>query len=656
MKKLLVVFLSVLLCLNLIACDLSFDKDGGEITTNLTKLPTPVIKSVENDYVYWEEVPNASSYIVKINDYQESAGNQLKYSIASVMDSRVEENTPAELHIYIKAKGNQVLYSDSEWSNEFNYTYTKITGDNSQSSYDVNESDNNKGTYLNSGIGKGVDVVTAKNYNDYIKGTSVLDKSFLKNDKLFVKDENDKATQIKSSSSHLISDFVNENSIVTDIQLSSKSKVKTMYANIDIGLHSSATFNYADYSDKYYYSLDSYIERYSLYIDDYAMKNQYSAMFSNDYNNALKTLYENQNEEAFLSFFKTYGTHLIVSGVYGGRLNAYYSIVTNSASIDSSVSAQLKLAVEGGISAVNNTAVKTDISASIHEILKTSEVEIAFYASACGGDTFTSTTIDGLNDHYANWAKSFNESDYTPVLINYTSDGLVGLWDILPTEYSSMSESMENAFISYYRNSYNAFIESYKAEEVNDYYLDVDLLSCALDNGYNYDKPDKNASNINYSYLYNFGKFIVKKVGEKQDNIFNLSKTNNAGIYFRVTDDCDNLPLQGNLICRCINDDTYSNGFYNMPGGDIGNHTVHKGLLVAYITYEDGTPADRIIISDFFSNKKAGDEIIIDADIMKPCKIEIAILIEIQAEIPPFRNVRLPFNTNFRINQTFIFV
>ncbi len=166
MKKLFVVFLAVLLCLNLIACDLSFNKDGGEVAANLTKLPTPVIKNVVNDYVYWEEVPNASSYIVKINDYQESAGNQLKYSIASVMDSRVEENTPTELHIYIKAKGNQVLYSDSEWSNEFSYTYTKIIIDNNQSSDDVNENDNNKGTYLNSGIGKGVDVVTAKNYND----------------------------------------------------------------------------------------------------------------------------------------------------------------------------------------------------------------------------------------------------------------------------------------------------------------------------------------------------------------------------------------------------------------------------------------------------------------------------------------------------------
>ena len=655
MKKLLVVFLSVLLCLNLIACDLSFDKDGGEITTNLTKLPTPVIKSVENDYVFWEEVPNASSYIVKINDYQESAGNQLKYSIASVMNSRVEENTPTELHIYIKAKGNQVLYSDSEWSNEFNYTYTKITGDNSQSSDDINESDNNKGTYLNSGIGKGVDVVTAKNYNDYIKGTSVLDKSFLKNDKLFVKNENDKATQIKSSSSHLISDFVNENSVVTDIQLSSKSKVKTMYANIDIGLHSSATFNYADYSDKYYYSLDSYIERYSLYIDDYAMKNQYSAMFSNDYNNALKTLYENQNEEAFLSFFKTYGTHLIVSGVYGGRLNAYYSIVTNSASIDSSVSAQLKLAVEGGISAVNNTAVKTDMSASIHEILKTSEVETAFYASACGGDTFTSTTIDGLNDHYANWAKSFNESNYTPVLISYANDGLVGLWDILPTEYSSMSESMENAFMSYYKNSYNTFIDSYKAEGVNDYYLDADLLSCSMDNGYNYDKPDRNANNKHYSYDYEFGKFAVKSVGNREEDTFSLVGLNKADIYFRLAYDCDNLPRQDTMTARIVSNDGYNGKFYNMPGGDIGNRTVNRGLLVAYITYEDGTPSERVIVSDFFNGAKAFDELLIVGNITKPCKIEIAICIEFVMWAPGFLGISDDYWMNYRINKTLIF-
>lgn len=96
-----------------------------DISSNPSKLPTPLIRDVKDNYVYWDEVPNANSYILKINDYQESCGNSLKYSISSIIDSRIDANVPIELHIYVKAIGNQVLYADSEWSIEYKYTYIK---------------------------------------------------------------------------------------------------------------------------------------------------------------------------------------------------------------------------------------------------------------------------------------------------------------------------------------------------------------------------------------------------------------------------------------------------------------------------------------------------------------------------------------------------
>lgn len=107
MKKMcfiLVVFISIL-CLT--SCD---------VNSNPNQLPPPVIREVKDNYVYWDEVPNTNSYTIKINNYQESCGNSLKYSISSIMDSRIDANVPIELHIYVKAVGNQVLYADSEWS------------------------------------------------------------------------------------------------------------------------------------------------------------------------------------------------------------------------------------------------------------------------------------------------------------------------------------------------------------------------------------------------------------------------------------------------------------------------------------------------------------------------------------------------------------
>ncbi len=133
MKKIIsfvMVLLLILSSFSLIGCDISVDEDGGEIVSRLTALPAPVNIRVEKDnYVYWDEVPNANSYVVKINNYQESVGNSLKLNIGAIIDARIEYNTPTELHIFIKAKGNQILYADSDWSSECVYTYIKQEND-----------------------------------------------------------------------------------------------------------------------------------------------------------------------------------------------------------------------------------------------------------------------------------------------------------------------------------------------------------------------------------------------------------------------------------------------------------------------------------------------------------------------------------------------
>lgn len=129
MKKLLALILGLTIFTTFSACSFSFDKNGGEAVSNTTKLPAPTVTGVFDDYIYWDEVPNASSYLIKINDLSpENAGNSLKYSIASIVDNRIDANTPTELHIYVKAKGNQILYGDSDWSAEYVYTYTKKNG------------------------------------------------------------------------------------------------------------------------------------------------------------------------------------------------------------------------------------------------------------------------------------------------------------------------------------------------------------------------------------------------------------------------------------------------------------------------------------------------------------------------------------------------
>ena len=87
MKKWIVSFFALLITLcsliGLASCKVSVDENGISAIENFTKLPAPNIVEVKDNYVYWEEVPNASSYLIKINNYQESTGNKLNYWVTA---------------------------------------------------------------------------------------------------------------------------------------------------------------------------------------------------------------------------------------------------------------------------------------------------------------------------------------------------------------------------------------------------------------------------------------------------------------------------------------------------------------------------------------------------------------------------------------------
>lgn len=617
--------------------------DGGNNNqeTEKQKLQTPTITGYSNNTVSWSVVDNANGYIVKINGNEEKVYNT-SYTVSF--------SESCDFTIQVKAVVNigDANYIDSDWSNINNYQYVKENGG-------TEDNQNKKGTYLNSGIGSSVNVITAKNYADYIKGVSVLNKELLKNDDLFTKNENSKATELTSSSTQLIEDFVEKNTITFDVKVGDNNKKKTMFTNISVGLRASFSDNYSSYSDQYYYSLDAYIERYSLYLNDYSVKEKYQTMYSEDYKKALSELYKNQTEEAFKDFFDLYGTHLIVSGIFGGRLNAYYSAVTNKSTIDESKSGQLKIAVEKGISAVNNTGVNVDVSQEMQKILKTSEFKTAFYASAYGGNTFTATTLEGLNASYENWANSFNGQNYNPVLINYSPNGIIGLWDILPNEFSSMKSSMEQAFINYCDEYYNSLIGLFKPQKGNDYNIKAELLSCDLNNGYDYTDPDPDYQSDKFGFKYDFANFIVKNVGDQEGESYSLRGANEASIYLKLVNDYDNLPRGESNTSRYVCTDSYDGKLYKIPGGDIGKVKVGYGLLIVYITYEDGTSDVRYFENDIFEGKKAGEEILIASGIKKACKIEVIICFELGSWAPGFLGISGYYETNYRINETFNF-
>lgn len=529
MKKLFAIILSFAISIAT-GCSFNFDGNTGDATANLTKLPTPTVTEVVDGYVYWEEVSNASSYVVKINSYQESAGNSLKYSISSIMDSRIDYDTPTELHIYVMAKGNQILFGDSDWSQEFVCTYTKESNQSHTNKLNVPEitkyenntvywsnvenadkyfvkidgteyttydnfytiSLSNNGTftfsvkavsnnlnyaqsdwssvnsynyvkqydsvYSQMGVGRGVNVVTAKSFSDYILGTSILNLNNIE----FDEDTQTQGSSQKAISSHNITEIIESSTTTKEVNVGTNNKKRTHFLNIQFGFKSNASFEYKDYSDRFLYHYEHYIGKKRVYMIDYGNSGNFKQYLSSSYVEALSKLYANQTKENFDNFFKKYGTHIIASAVFGGRLSLYYSAVTNNAKISKDKTDSLELSIGLGKSSVNNmnVGVKSEIASKLG--IEEKDIKTALNVSVNGGNEFAAASIEDFNENYKTWSESFNlldEDKYS--MVDYADDGLIALWDLLPEEYSSMYDNMINAFSEYHAENYQKVISDF---------------------------------------------------------------------------------------------------------------------------------------------------------------------------------------------------
>lgn len=118
MKKIFILILVILGAFCITSC--SF------IQNNTIKLNTPIIKKVENNKVYWESVANASSYILNVDDIYEKNVTDFSFDLSIFLN----ENKTG--FVKVKAVGNGTIYSDSDWSNPYEYEFIK--SDSSSSS------------------------------------------------------------------------------------------------------------------------------------------------------------------------------------------------------------------------------------------------------------------------------------------------------------------------------------------------------------------------------------------------------------------------------------------------------------------------------------------------------------------------------------------
>ncbi|NLE06582.1 MAG: hypothetical protein GX638_17495, partial [Crenarchaeota archaeon] len=439
-------FLSIL---NLTSCSINLDKNGGEIVANLTKLPTPEIKEVSENIVYWDKIENASSYSISINSYLYNVGNNYQCSIGAVLDSHISANVEIECHIKVMAIGNHTLYSDSDWSSEFTCKYFKAERTT------IGFSD----AYKSNGLGRTLNVITASGFEPMSGSVSIFTNDLYKMNLIEERVGKQQADVFSSQSYDSFSNSFNldvalkisKDSSQIEKDSSGKTQVYYLPNSLDFNIDVSGGYEKkkSNETKEFYYKMHQNIVGKRVEIEAYNDTTKFSSILSDSFLDDATLV--NTGVMSAESFIKKYGTHVIMSAYYGGAIEATYYQVEHLETADLSwyVNASASLTYH---------LFASDISGSVDASIKSFETSCSrnkisgFSAKALGGSSQSFGSLESFGKSYNSWATSVNEDTYS--IIDIPDGSLFCVWEYLDDSYAFAKDVLTNYMIDKCNENY----------------------------------------------------------------------------------------------------------------------------------------------------------------------------------------------------------
>ncbi len=268
-----------------------------------------------------------------------------------------------------------------------------------------------------------------------------------------------------------------------------------------------------NYSDNMYQYYSTYNKKFRLY--SYELPNYATDLAT--YKSKVNIVYQRDVADLFdgdmttTDFFDKYGTHIVAKAIYGGKFEINYSLVSNRydvweeyyLSLSRYLSAKLYTKIGGNVQLNFDVFGNYDFS--------TARATETLVMHTKGGNASETYSLDNLYNEYVAWEASIASN---PVIIEASSDGLIPLWELLPSAYDTTT--YKNLFIAKY-NEYtstikNQYLEMYTPSILNEdrvstgYHVVRPGESIITDDGIflqNYDVMDLNENfDIKFNYMY----------------------------------------------------------------------------------------------------------------------------------------------------------
>lgn len=313
------------------------------------------------------------------------------------------------------------------------------------------------------GLGRGINILTATEYDTFTP-SYILDAEKLET--MYA----NKITKMKGD------EYFVASSTFEDIQLGNtfgaELGVDIDFTFINAGVSSllsgSAQLNTYRYKYHNVYRYD--YKNYVLSINNYDNKTTYTDNFSDLFLNDLENVANGSITEKAL--FARYGTHIVGSAIYGGKLSSVFTVASNSVKINADVQSSLTeyINVFDAKTFLDSNIVKK-INSTLSAKFTKDDIKVCRKVSTVGGAAIPSgANLDWCNgDGLKDWRDAINNNDSANVIIGYDEGALVPIWNILPEKYNNVAQKLENTFTTEYSPCYNKFVDGVHANNTKYY-------------------------------------------------------------------------------------------------------------------------------------------------------------------------------------------
>lgn len=285
-------------------------------------------------------------------------------------------------------------------------------------------------------------------------------------------------------------------------------------AGLDAQFDFASGEQYKETSNEIFYTASQIYAATLVEIDGYYDIEQFTEVLSDKLISDAEKVQSGEMSSA--SFIALYGTHAVLAGYYGGKVDCTYYL--RNTGVQWSTNEELNIEGRIGLEIGKLLSLEGSGHFSMQEELglNTEQSEERFEATSIGGANFKGLSMGDFLSDYGKWVDSMNATDDFGVIVGLPKRSLVAIWDMFPQELNDAKEMLASYFEDVAEKEGSEFLSQYERH---------------------YTEPVDNGDEENFSGGHGTEEspYLIDSKAEFQ-NIKNFVGENT---YFRLTDSID---------------------------------------------------------------------------------------------------------------------